>query len=238
MSQIAAFFDLDGTLLAANSGRIWLEQERRKGALARRDAIRGLAFLSAYKLGLVDARRALDMAAAAVRERDEADFRDEMSAFYLERVVPLRAPGAFDAIKAHQEKGHQTILLTTSTDYLAEAAMIDFRLDDRIATRFEVGASGRFTGRLIHPVPYHRGKVVLAERLADRLKIDLGRSYFYSDSVTDLPMLRRVGNPRVVNPDPRLRRIAEREELPLLDWGLPPSIVGETLRQKIFALIR
>lgn len=238
MSKIAAFYDLDGTLLAANSGRIWLSQERRKGALRRRDALQALAFLSAYKLGLVDVRRALDMAAQALRERDAAEFRDEMSAFYLERIVPLRAPGAFESIRAHQEEGHQTILLTTSTDYLAEAAMVDFRLDDRIATRFEVAPSGKFTGRLEHPVPYHKGKVILAERLAERLGIDLSRSYFYSDSVTDLPMLRRVGHPRIVNPDPRLRRIAERDGLPLLDWGRPPSIVDETLSQKIFALIR
>ena len=237
MSEVAAFFDLDGTLLAANSGRIWLEGERRRGALRRRDAIRALAFLTAYKLGIVDVKRALDMAAEALRERDEASFRQEMSAFYLERIVPLRAPGAFESIRAHQAEGHRTILLTTSTDYLAEAAMADFRLDDRIATRFEV-KEGRFTGRLVHPVPYHRGKVLLAERFAERFGVDLERSYFYSDSVTDLPMLRRVGHPRVVNPHPRLRRVAERESLPLLDWGCPPSLIDDTLGRKILALIR
>ncbi|NLE48715.1 MAG: HAD family hydrolase [Sandaracinaceae bacterium] len=237
MSTIAAFFDLDGTLLAANSARIWFERERGRGALRRRDALRALAFLSAYKLGIVDVRRGLDMAAQALRDRDERGLEEEMSAFYLERITPLRAPGAFDAIRSHQAEGHRTVLLTTAPDYLAAAAMEDFRLDARIATRFEV-AAGRFTGRLLHPVPYHRGKVVLAERFAERHGIDLAKSFFYSDSVTDLPMLRRVGNPRVVNPDPRLRRIVQREALPLLDWGRPESLLDETLGRKIFALIR
>src|SRR5215475_6350161 len=69
---------------------------------------------------------------------------------------------------------------------------------------------GRFTGEVIEPVCYGRGKVYWAERFAAEHGVELPRSYFYTDSITDLPVLDRVGHPRVVNPDPRLRRLAQR----------------------------
>jgi phosphoserine phosphatase len=59
-------------------------------------------------------------------------------------------------------------------------------------------------------VCYGRGKAYWAERFAAEHGVDLTRSYFYTDSITDLPVLDRVGHPRVVHPDPRLRRLAQR----------------------------
>src|SRR5438046_3088418 len=55
-----------------------------------------------------------------------------------------------------------------------------------------------------------------ADRFASEHDIDLGRSYFYTDSITDLPLLERVGEPRVVNPDPRLGRVAARRGWPVV----------------------
>ncbi len=69
---------------------------------------------------------------------------------------------------------------------------------------------GKFTGKAIVPLCYGRGKLVHAERFAAAQGISLGDSYFYTDSITDMPMLERVGNPRVVSPDPRLRREARQ----------------------------
>src|SRR5262249_2472757 len=83
-----------------------------------------------------------------------------------------------------------------------------------------VGGEGRFTGEVVEPVCYGRGKVYWAERFAAEHDVDLGQSYFYTDSITDLPVLDRVGHPRVVHPDPRLRRIAQRR-----GWqGLRPRL--------------
>ena len=74
---------------------------------------------------------------------------------------------------------------------------------------------GRFTGEAVRPVCYGAGKIYWAERFAERQDIDLGRSYFYTDSITDLPVLERVGEPRVINPDPLLRRAAVRRGWPV-----------------------
>ena len=85
-----------------------------------------------------------------------------------------------------------------------------------LASELEV-CDGRFTGRAVLPLCYGRGKIERAERFAAEHGIDLARSYFYSDSISDLPMLERVGEPRVVCPDPRLRREARRRRWPILE---------------------
>ena len=77
---------------------------------------------------------------------------------------------------------------------------------------------GTLTGLLLPPPCYGPGKVVHAERLAAEQGIDLDRSYFYSDSYTDLPMLERVGEPRVINPDPRLSRAAKQRGWSVERW--------------------
>lgn len=237
MIRAAAFFDLDGTLIAVNSGRLWLAHERSHRRLSARDAAKGLAYLAAYKLGLVDVRTALSLAAASLRDRPEREFDEGVSEWYGRVVSPLRAPHATHAVERHRAAGHRLVLITTSSSYQASAAARDFALDDHLGTRFAV-ADGRFTGALVHPVPFGRGKVELAEAYADREGISLEHSYFYTDSITDLPMLERVGHPRVVNPDPRLALVARARSMPVLDWGRPEVPHDRTLPQKITALFR
>jgi phosphoserine phosphatase len=84
-------------------------------------------------------------------------------------------------------------------------------MDGGIGTPYEVGADGRFTGELGGPFMYGPGKVEAMRRFADEHGIDLAVSWAYSDSVSDLPMLRAVGNPVAVNPDEELTRIAHAE---------------------------
>src|SRR5437763_3624019 len=82
--------------------------------------------------------------------------------------------------------------------------------DGGLGSRSEI-VDGRYTGRPAGPFNYREGKVASMQELAEREGIDLGASFAYSDSESDLPMLRMVGNPVVVNPDADLRRIAAQE---------------------------
>lgn len=79
-------------------------------------------------------------------------------------------------------------------------------------------AEGRLTGRVDRPICYGPGKVEHARRWAADHGIDLGASWFYSDSRSDLPMLEAVGSPEVVNPDPRLGFVARRRGWPIHRW--------------------
>jgi HAD superfamily hydrolase (TIGR01490 family) len=219
---IAAFFDLDGTLLTANSGRLWAEAERRAGRIGRRQMAWAMSYLAAYRLGVIGLESAMAYAVTTIAGTSEASLRSRTHEWYDANVRRHAAPGAFHAIEGHRAEAHRLVLLTSSSWYASERAIHHFGLDAGIATRFEV-AGGLFTGGIHRPVCYGAGKVALAEDYARAHGIDIEKSYFYTDSITDRPMLERVGNPRVVHPDPRLRLLAKRKGWPVLDWRTNPS---------------
>ncbi|HET7053932.1 MAG TPA: haloacid dehalogenase-like hydrolase [Solirubrobacterales bacterium] len=80
-----------------------------------------------------------------------------------------------------------------------------------MGTSYELDGEGAFTGRFEGPFVYGRGKVEAMEAFAAEHGIDLAESYAYSDSLSDLPMLRAVGHPVAVNPDPPLAEISREE---------------------------
>ena len=100
---------------------------------------------------------------------------------------------------------------------MAEPLAATLGLDAVLCSRLEVEA-GRFTGRIVEPLCFGRGKVSWAERWAASLGVDLAASAFYTDSFNDLPMLERVGHPVAVNPDLRLARHARRRGWRISLW--------------------
>ena len=85
---------------------------------------------------------------------------------------------------------------------------------------------GRFTGRVIDPICFGEGKVYWLQQFIEQERIDLARSHFYTDSITDLPLLELVGHPHVVNPDPLLYRIASRRRWPVRFYRHPDGPVA------------
>lgn len=217
--MIGAFFDLDGTLLAVNSARLWMHRERREGRLTRLQVARALLYFGLFRFGLINMEAAVRKGLETVRGLPEATVRAWTLDWFHKEVTPHVAPGARPAIEDHRRQGHLLVLLTSSTPYESEAACEHFGLDAYLSTRYAI-CDGRFTGDFERPLCYGPGKVSLASRFAAERGVDLARSYFYTDSISDLPMLDCVGNPRVVNPDPRLRRVARRRGWQALDWAV------------------
>jgi HAD superfamily hydrolase (TIGR01490 family) len=217
-AQPAAFFDLDRTLITVNSGKLWFNAERRAGRLTTAMMLRAGFFMLGYKLGWVNMQKAMQSALATIKGMDEAPIKQRTAEWYKREVAPTAAPGAAAAIAWHRAQGHSCILLTASSPYEAELARVQFKLDAALSTVYEV-ADGKFTGRVVEPLCYGAGKVQWAEQYAAQHDIDLDHSYFYTDSVTDLPMLERVAHPRIVLPDARLARIARQRNWKLLNWN-------------------
>lgn len=213
----AAFFDLDGTLLTCNSGALWMARERRLGRISRWQMVEATLYLLAYRLTSLDMEQLMTKALRTVVGEREENVRRWTHQWFYEEVISRAAPGAYAVLDHHRRRGDLLVLLTSSSPYESEAAERFFDLDAAICTRYEV-KQRRFTGAVVRPVCYGQGKVALAERFASARGVDLAQSYFYTDSFSDLPMLERVGHPRVVNPDLRLRLIAGRRGYELLDW--------------------
>lgn len=223
MSVVAALFDVDGTLLATHSARLYMAHLRRTGQAGRRDSLRTLFYLAQYKLGVLDVESAMAVSMRWVRGRDEAAMEADCRAWYATDVRQWLYPHMVERVNAHRAAGHVTALLTSATRYLAEPLGAELGIEHHLVTRLEV-EGGRFTGRAVRPVCYGRGKVYWAERFAEEHGVDLARSYFYTDSITDLPVLERVGHPVVVHPDPRLLRVAQRRGWPVLRPAAPPGV--------------
>ena len=212
---VAAFFDIDGTLIARNSAPLYMRHLQETGQARRRDVARTIYYVARYKLGLLDINRAVAVSLAWIRGRDETRVRTDCDAWYADVIRPYLYPAMAATVEAHRRAGHVLALLTSATRYLAEPLAADLRIPNMLVTQLLV-RDGRFTGEAVRPVCYGDGKIYWAERFAADHGIDLRRSYFYTDSITDLPLLDRIGEPRIVNPDPRLRRTAGRRGWPVL----------------------
>ena len=151
--------------------------------------------------------------------------------WYGRVIRPSIYPAMAATVEAHRNAGHVPVIVTSATRYLAEPLAADVGIRHLLFTQLEV-REGRFTGECVRPVCYGDGKIHWTERFAASEGLDLRRSYFYTDSITDLPLLERVGEPRVVNPDPRLRRVAQRRGWPVkwlrLEETAPLAAVGAT----------
>lgn len=126
-------------------------------------------------------------------------------------VLPRIYPEMLEEVYGHQDAGRPTFIVSAAGDELVQLLARILYMDGGIGTSYEVGEDGLFTGELGGAFMYGEGKVEAMRRFAADHDIDLAASYAYSDSASDLPMLRAVGNPVVVNPDEPLARIARDE---------------------------
>ena len=162
-----AFFDLDRTLISRNSATLWLRSELANGRLSRLRALHAFTYVVRYSLGLVDIEDAIRRSVTTIAGQNEAEMAGRAVDFYGHFIRPIFRPGGRAALDAHRAAGDRLVLLTSSSNYVAEQVVRDLALDDFLCSRFEVDADGRYTGRLIEPLCYGRGKVELARRCAD-----------------------------------------------------------------------
>lgn len=213
----AAFFDMDGTLLRANTGALWIRWLYARGELGLVQAVRALAWVAQYKVAALDMEAVTRKVTASMRGQSEQELRAKSLDFFRVRVVPLIAARGLDALAFHRREGHSVAILSSSTPYLTQPLAEHLGIEHVLCTRLEVH-QGHFLGTYVQPACYGDGKVHWAESFALERGIDLASSYFYTDSYSDLPMLKRVGAKRVVNPDRRLGRHARQLGWPVEEW--------------------
>jgi len=217
MAQVGAFFDVDRTLVACNTGRLFLKDLRRRGEISFMRALQAMGWMLKYHLSLIDLDAVAAIMAEQMRGWSEPEFAERCKRWVEDEILPLLLPSALRQIEHHRREGHLLAILSSSVSYVTKPIADTLGLDEVLSTRFEV-ADGAFTGKLIGPACFGKGKVHWAEEMVARRSIDLQSSFFYTDSYSDLPMLERVGHGVVVNPDPRLKRAAKRRGWPVENW--------------------
>lgn len=209
----AAFFDLDKTLMAGSSGMQFARVAARQGIVSRRQLAGWAMDHFRYRLrGATDEQTADVLKAArelitGVRGQEIERMGPEVMAGILPRVYPQM----LEEIWRHQDEGRPCFIVSAAGNGIVESLASVLGMEGGIGTLYELDADGMFTGRLGGPFVYGPGKVEAMERFAAEHDIDLASSFAYSDSASDLPMLRAVGNPVVVNPDADLAAVAGAE---------------------------
>jgi HAD superfamily hydrolase (TIGR01490 family) len=205
----AAFFDLDKTLMEGSSAFHFGRAAYRAGMVSRRqlasDAWANLRFRlkGSTDAGTDELRERILGSIAGQRVVDLA----RMGPDILAGILPLVYREVLDEAYAHQDAGRPVYIVTAASQELADVLAHVLVLDGGVGMRSEV-RDGVYTGRAAGPFTYREGKAEAIRDLAAREGIDLTESYAYSDSESDLPMMRAVGHPVAVNPDRALEREA------------------------------
>ena len=134
----------------------------------------------------------------------------------LEGILPRIYPQMVAEVRSHQDAGRPAFIVSAASNGVVELLARVLDMEGGIGTRYEVDADGRYTGRLIGGLNYGELKIEPMRRFAADHGIDLDRSWAYSDSASDLPMLELVGHPVVVNPDAALARVAVERGWPVM----------------------
>jgi HAD superfamily hydrolase (TIGR01490 family) len=208
----AAFFDLDRTLMAGSSAFEFARASYRQGILTRRQLAAGAWANVQFRLkGSTDAttdalREQIFTLLRDVPVRDILRLGPEVLAGILPRVYPQMLRVAYE----HQDAGRPVYIVTAAAHELAEVLAHVLTFDGGLGARSEI-VDGIFTGRADGPFTYREGKAQAIRELAAREGFALAECWAYSDSESDLPMLRAVGHPVAVNPDAELARVAREE---------------------------
>jgi len=233
---VAAFFDLDKTILAKSSSFVFAKPFYKEGLIGRADVMR-----SAY---------AQFMFLASGADHDQMEvMRKYMSELVtgwdvekvqtivsetLDTIIdPLIYQEAIDLIAEHKAQGHHVIVISSSGTEVVEPIAARLGADLAIGTQVAV-EDGHYTGEIIF-YAYGEGKAEAMFTLAEEYGYALGECFAYSDSQTDIPMLEIVGNPFAVNPDSELRLVAQEKGWTILDFKKPVAMQSRAEKKQAVA---
>lgn len=205
-----ALFDLDNTLLGGDSDHAWGDYLCERGIL---DPVtykqRNDAFYQNYLDGTLDLQAYLAFSMEIFAATEPAQLDQWHREFMRDCIEPIMLPKAQALLRQHREAGDKLVIITATNRFVT--APIARRLGVRTLLATECEHDGeRYTGRSTDIPCFREGKVTRLKRWMLENGYDLEDSYFYSDSMNDLPLLEQVAHPVAVDPDPKLREEAER----------------------------
>jgi HAD superfamily hydrolase (TIGR01490 family) len=204
-----ALFDMDRTLVRKNTAQLYVRYQRRKGEASLLDSLRVAWWVAQYTVGIVDAERVAVKVLRSLQGQAEKTMAARCDDWFRSDVIHHVGEEARRTVAKHRDSGDVCAIVTGAWRYSADPLARELEIPHVIATELERDDEGRFTGKHIQPLCYGHGKIARSEALAKSHGYSLRDATFYSDSISDLPLLEAVGTPVAVNPDPRLLRVAK-----------------------------
>ncbi|MBX7229820.1 MAG: HAD-IB family hydrolase [Burkholderiaceae bacterium] len=211
-----AIFDLDHTLLPLDSDYSWVKfyvarcpVEERAVLLAKNEAL-----MVAYQAGVLDPADSLSFLIGLLARRPRAQLESWHADFMKEIIVPVIGEAALTLIKHHQDAGDITLISTATNSFVTQPIAQALGISTLIATEPQENTQREFTGQWLGTPNFGPGKVTRVQQWLEQQGKTLenfNRSFFYSDSINDLPLLNQVTDPIATNPSPALKSIAYQQ---------------------------
>ena len=205
-----ALFDLDNTLLAGDSDFEWAQFLISRGVVDREvQEAKNVYFYDQYKAGTLDIHEFLDFQLAPLARHDRAEL-DAWHAEYMARHIrPIMTAPSKALVEKHLAAGDLCAIVTATNSFVTGPIAREFAIPHLIGTIPAIdAATGRFSGKSTGTASFQGGKITRVEAWLESQGLWWGsfeRSYFYSDSHNDLPLMQKVDTPVAVNPDDKLR---------------------------------
>ncbi len=214
-----ALFDLDNTLLSGDSDFEWSQFLVDQGVLDRElFEAKNLAFYEQYKAGTLNIAEFLDFQLKPLSRHARKVLDAWHEEFMRRKVRPMMGQAARDLVAQHKAAGDVCVIVTATNSFVTAPIAREFGVEHLIATDPEE-VHGEFTGRVAGVPSFREGKVLRMEQwLAERGWNwgSFAETWFYSDSLNDLPLLAKVRHPVAVDPDATLRAHAGKQGWPVI----------------------
>ena len=217
-----AIFDLDNTLINIDSGHAWSAFLIKKmpDDAAQTEA-QNEKFYRDYQNGCLDIDAFCKFHLAPLSRYSKEELAEFHREFMAEYIIPHISPMQRMLVQSHQMAGDETLVISSTNEFIITPICHLFGITNIIGTQLETGTDGRYTGNYIGTPSFREGKITrLNQWLAERGETleSYGKTYFYSDSKNDLPLLSLVNEPVAVNPDAELEQEAKEKGWPVLNF--------------------
>jgi HAD superfamily hydrolase (TIGR01490 family) len=212
-----AFFDLDLTLTKAISGRALAQRAFKKGFMNSSDLAIALFLSIAYRLGYADPVKIMGKMLGWVKGLPEQKLTDLCSEVLNEILIPSIYSEVDNELQMHKSLNAKTVILSSSLIQICQGMADHLKMDDIICSKLEA-KDGYLTGHPEGNLCYGREKFIRLAEYCEKYNTSVENSWYYGDSISDLPALEAVGHPVCVNPDKQLRKIGAEKNWKIYLW--------------------
>jgi putative phosphoserine phosphatase / 1-acylglycerol-3-phosphate O-acyltransferase len=212
-----AFFDLDRTITKAISGRALAREALRRGLLKGSDLAVALYFGMFYRLMLADPVMIMVKMTGWVKGISQETLTDLCQEVFRKVMLPSIHPEVFEELKMHRENNALTVILSSSLVPMCKSVAEYLEMDDIVCSELEV-KDGYLTGKPEGNLCYGDEKLVRLKEYCEKNNTTTADAWYYGDAIVDQPALSIVGHPVCVNPDHKLKRVAEKNNWTVYSW--------------------
>jgi HAD superfamily hydrolase (TIGR01490 family) len=212
-----AFFDLDLTITKAISGRVLAQRAFKKGLMNRSDIANAIFLGLAYRIGFADPVKTMEKMLGWVKGMPEHVLKELCSEVVRDIMLPSVHSEVFDELKMHRSENATTVILSSSLVQICKEVADSLDIDDVICSMLEV-KNGFLTGRPVGNLCYGVEKLIRLKEYCEKNNNRIEDSWYYGDSISDLPALEVVGHPVCINPDKKLFKAAKKNRWIIYFW--------------------